>query len=292
MQKPRKSGKKGERKRFKAPPPPPIIGSTAKLLTGKDPTGTKGAIDICFRLNGAMMSLPQNMEEEKIMDKVLWDFMMKKASNNISHLVEKGRSILILIAAETEFIPEESVDEKLEELGLEDSRECTYAKNGKLEYYQSWTGTQLKLHREGFVTPQVDSFYKLPQQSMLCVSSLKNRLVGNFWHDRMDPLCFPLLGSLMHTSSYICLFHKEPTFTVRGLCKDSVMDTQFKFADPDPGEVADTWSAMESRSFVGPKGWVIARNESDKRWKMSHYHYTDLSLTMLDQDRLPIGRHK
>ena len=68
------------------------------------------------------------------------------------------------------------------------------------------------------------------------------------------------------------------------------MDTQFKFADPNPGEFAT--DKLESRSFVGPKGWVIARNETDMRWRMSHYHYTDLTLTMLDQDTLPIGRHK
>ena len=43
---------------------------------------------------------------------------------------------------------------------------------------------------------------------------------------------------------------------------------------------------------VGPKGWVIVQNKTDKRWMMSHYHYTDLTLTMLDQDTLPIGRHR
>ena len=41
-----------------------------------------------------------------------------------------------------------------------------------------------------------------------------------------------------------------------------------------------------------PKGWVISRNKTDARWRMSHYYYTDLTLTMLDADALPVGRHK
>ena len=68
MQKPRKSGGKAERKRFKPHIPPPIIGSSAKLISGPPPTGIKDAIDVCFQLNGVLMSLPQNLEEEKIMD--------------------------------------------------------------------------------------------------------------------------------------------------------------------------------------------------------------------------------
>ena len=42
----------------------------------------------------------------------------------------------------------------------------------------------------------------------------------------------------------------------------------------------------------GPEGWIISRNKTDSRWRMSHYHYTDLTLTMLDTDTLPIGKHK
>ena len=68
------------------------------------------------------------------------------------------------------------------------------------------------------------------------------------------------------------------------------MDTQFKMADPQPGKFTEF--NIESRSFVGPKGWIISRNSTDLRWRMTHYHYTDLSLTMMDQDNIPIGRHK
>ena len=44
--------------------------------------------------------------------------------------------------------------------------------------------------------------------------------------------------------------------------------------------------------FVGPKGWKISKNLTDKKWRMTHYHYPDLSLTKLDNDVLPVGRQK
>jgi hypothetical protein len=31
--------------------------------------------------------------------------------------------------------------------------------------------------------------------------------------------------------SLICVFKSEPIFTLRGICKDATMDTQYKFAD-------------------------------------------------------------
>ena len=92
IQKPRISGRNMERKRFKPPVSPPIVGSTAKLITGhkgQAGTNTNEAIDVCFRVNGSLMSLPQSSVEEKIMDKVLWNFMMKKAASNVSKLIEE-----------------------------------------------------------------------------------------------------------------------------------------------------------------------------------------------------------
>ena len=85
----------------------------------------------------------------------------------------------------------------------------------------------------------------------------------------------------------------EAVFSVRGLCNDAVMDTQYKFASHAPGKMLDNIDETTSaRSYVGPKGWIISRNETDRKWRMSHYHYTDQTLTMLDMDMLPMGRHK
>ena len=68
------------------------------------------------------------------------------------------------------------------------------------------------------------------------------------------------------------------------------MDTKYKFADHEPGPTG--WGNGHYRTLIGPKGWTISRNRKDKKWRMTHYHYTDLSLTMLDADALPVGRHK
>ena len=69
------------------------------------------------------------------------------------------------------------------------------------------------------------------------------------------------------------------------------MDTQYKFADHIS---SDSFGGPKNdyRRYVGPKGWIISRDRNDKIWKITHYHYVDLTLTMLEQDSLPVGRHK
>ena len=205
------------------------------------------------------MSLPQSLVEENFMDKVLWDFLMKKAASNISNLIKDKNSIWIFIAAETEFIEEDDVRGKLTDIGIDvDSRENYYVPGGQLKYFHSLTGVELDIHREGFVLPQVDSTYKIQRQSLRCISSMKKRSLGAAWDDRLDPICLPLLGSSTSVrGNFICLFDKEPTLKVRGLCKDAVMDSQYKFAEPNPGELL--WTKIEPRSFVGHKGWIIAK---------------------------------
>ena len=119
---------------------------------------------------------------------------------------------------------------------------------------------------------------------------MKEPKVGIPWRDHKDSFCFNQKCIYTHKRSYICVFPEEPTFTIRGLCKDAVMDTQYKFAVHFPGSLRA--GEEDTRSYVGPKGWVISHNKTDKRWRFSHYHYTGLSLTMLDTDDLPVGRHK
>ena len=45
------------------------------------------------------------------------------------------------------------------------------------------------------------------------------------------------------------MFPEEPTFNIRGLCKDSVMDTQYNFADHIPGSLLQ--GEEDYRSYVG-----------------------------------------
>ena len=74
------------------------------------------------------------------------------------------------------------------------------------------------------------------------------------------------------------------------------MDTSYKLADHHPVvTLLQNFSSREfgfddTRSYVGPKGWVISRSEEDKKWRMEHQSYPELTLTMLDIDPLPIGK--
>ena len=67
--------------------------------------------------------------------------------------------------------------------------------------------------------------------------------------------------------AYVCAFPAEPYFTVRGLCEDAVMDTQYKLAShthitPTPfGSDGFCYNCNTYRSFVGPKGWKMAYND-------------------------------
>ena len=131
-----------------------------------------------------------------------------------------------------------------------------------------------------------------PQLCLLCMASRRKPMAGNVWNDRLKPICTSGLCPQKLRHPYICIFSKKPTFTVRGLCKDAVMDTQYKFSDHKPGPANARYLQAPHRSYVGPKGWIISKDNTDDKWRMTHYHYTDLTLTMLDSDALPVGRHK
>ena len=109
--------------------------------------------------------------------------------------------------------------------------------------------------------------------------------------------CHYEVFTVLRISQFVCSFEKAPTFSVRGLCKESVMDIQYKFAEQNAMDQTkiqgiQEWGLDSTRSYVGPKGWKITRSPDDKLWRMKHRSYQDLTLTMLDIDTLPIGRHQ
>ena len=77
------------------------------------------------------------------------------------------------------------------------------------------------------------------------------------------------------------------------------MDTKYKLADHHPMDKSliqtagmwHKWGKDDVRSYVGKRGWTISRHETENSWKISHKSYPDLTLTMLDKDALPVGRH-
>ena len=222
------------------------------------------------------------------MNKILWAYNLKKTSNDEEKAIESS-STWIFIAARTGLFDNEDVEMKFQNKGLSsNSRQQTYPPNGKLELFQSWTGEPLHQYRGDLVLPQTMSFYKYPQLCLFCLGPRKKP--GKGWDDRIKTTCTADTCPTLAPSPFICVFSDEPSFSVRGLCKDAVMDTQYKFADHESGPFGR--GKDDYRSFVGPKGWIISRNKTDKKWRMTHYHYTDLSLTLLASDALPVGRHK
>ena len=112
---------KADRRRFKPKTNGKYVpGAILELiLVPKEKMTPKDCEDLCFRLNGAFAPLPQNDEEEKKLDRTVWDYMKKRTSNNISDIVDKGSFVGIWIAGESISVKEERND-------IQDSREMVY----------------------------------------------------------------------------------------------------------------------------------------------------------------------
>ena len=266
-----------------------VLQSVPLLIT--DPNGKSAleAKDRCFRLSGEMMTIPQSEEENRMMDKILWDYMRKKTSNDEQFLIERKKIHDIWVASETKLWKDDGLNE----------HEQVYPEGGYENLYHSITGAMLKPYKmlipQHAIEPRNAKFAR--NQCQVCFNSLRTPYPDSFFFGKNETHCHNTACTQLRGNSMICLFKKQPVFTVRGLCKDAVMDTQYKFADHKPMDIeADLsfseWGADDSRGFVGPKGWTITRNTTTKRWVMSHYHYHHLSLTMVDAHALPVGRHR
>ena len=251
------------------------------------------AIDLCMRLNGYLLTIPQNDEELEFMDKTIWDFKMKRASNNLTFLEENSKYVEIWNAAETKL----SNGEKSSKEDTFLSRELIFPNSGEFQLYHTLTGEPLNPYRPGDM--MIYAYTTNPivrKQCVLCHSSMKNPNPEHTYLQKPIGWCQYDSCSQERYTGEICSFVSEPTFKVRGLCSDAPMDTQYKLADHTPMDLTlsqEIWEwGPDSRGYVGPKGWTITRNTSDKSWRMTHYYYTDMSLIMLETDRLPVGRHK
>ena len=225
------------------------------------------------------------------MDKTLWNFMLKKTNNNLTYLTDAWRMEGIWLGGQTK----EPFLYATTNFTWE-SRKNSWPMHGELELVHPLTGKRIHPHRFGeLILPQPWTYSKVYEECALCWPSFKKRKVPHYFNDRLQPFCHYDSCARKRIESFICVFEKEPIFLVRGLCASSVVDSEFTFAEPIPMDLnveRDYWLFGATTHFVGPKGWVISQNETDKKWRMTHYHYPDLSLTMLDNDVIPLGRHK
>ena len=247
------------------------------------------AKDMCFRLNGELMTVPQNEEEEIIMGKIVDEFILKKVSNNQTYLNENQFKMLFWLAGE-------SVGEDMDM--YTSPREQAYALNGESTYFHPITGVKLNPIKP-MMRPDYSTNPMFRKQCVRCFNGMNNRDSSDFWWWKKTTWCLPTICSQLNVAGPICQFEKEPTFKLRGLCKDALMDTQYKLASPEPLDLSKSalyhdyeYRGKHIRGFVGPKGWVISRNKTNDKWMMTHYHYTDNTLTMMNKNNLPFGRHK
>ena len=91
MQKPKLSAGTNLKRRYKPSSNSlGLLGSILELITDPGDKTFDDAIDRCFRLNGELMTMPQNENEDIVLDKIFWNFMLKKASNNLTEINKKS----------------------------------------------------------------------------------------------------------------------------------------------------------------------------------------------------------
>ena len=299
VQKPKKNARKSTRRRFK----PELMANKTndnfviEIISSPDLKRYDDSLDICLRVGGDIMMMPQNKREMEVMDKVMWAYARERVANNLSFiddLVEKGGAlwsvtVRVFVGGQSAVIDDDIL--RREQGKSYDPRESKYPVNGKVELIHPWTGKPLIPYGQGTITwPSIGASHDHPTYIFVCHNSMRNAAKSTLWWNRVTPLCLPIGSEGKEIGNPICSFHKKPAFNVRGLCKDAVMDTRYKLASHGPGNLDCHYP--DTRGFVGPKGWEISRSKEDNKWRMSHYHYTHLTLTMLDMDILPTGRHK
>ena len=287
MQEPSKLGGSREATRYKPKHDgsSSFVGKVLELISDPYSSSPLQLKDRCLRLAGAILTVPQNEIEEQLMDKTIWDYLVKKSSNNIT-LLEKI-SAKIQVGGETSSVIEKGFQNVQASIN---SREGLYPDGGYYEFYHPVTDERIKPSK--LLVPSHNTFTKLVQICISCVTG------DGIYREPTKP-CFKLWGCGSGASCFqkscvsqavgdgmICVFNKDPSFNLRGLCSEAVMDTQYKFAEHAPPTSGDN-----TRRYVGPKGWMISRNAVNKAWQMNHTHYPELTLTMMDTDALPVGRH-
>ena len=287
-------GGKSKKKRFKPKfsTKSSFVGKILELITDPYSKTARDCKDRCFRLSGEIMTVPETLEEVNLMHKVMWNYMMKKAENNLTYLSHYNKITDIHPGGETKL---EDMEEGLPNIQSDiENREGLWPEKGFNQFYHPITGEKITPYKN-LVHPVHYTAAEAQQNCLVCFSGLKNPITpDHFYFFRTTPLCHQAFcGSRLNACP--CVFNEDPTFNIRGLCQAAEMDTQYRFAEHQPMTEIDTahysWGKDDTRSYIGPRGWLISRDVSDKTWRMSHKKYPDLLITMLDPDALPLGRH-
>ena len=148
-----------------------FVGSILEFMNDPYVKSYNEAIDLCMRLNGYLLTIPQNDEELEFMDKTIWDFKMKRASNNLTFLEKNSKYVEIWNAAETKL----SNGDKSSKEDTFLSRELIFPNSGEFQLYHTLTGEPLSPYRPGDM--MIYAYNTNPivrKQCVICHSSIKN----------------------------------------------------------------------------------------------------------------------
>merc|ERR1719419_1922531 len=223
--------------------------------------------------------------------------MMKKANNNKTFLSTTMKTVSFWVGGEPKM---SDLYEEFPDLinRCLVSRDSPYPEANYFKLYHPVTGALLKPNVPMLLTMHLTIATPKP----FCIYCSPGFVEPAEYWDHDYGMDTGTLSCLLDPCNYkrfdyfACVFSDEPTFSVRGLCKDAVMDIEYKFADHKPMDQSNRlpineWGDDDTLSYVGPKGWTVSRSPYDRLWRMEHDSYKDLTLTMLDIDALPVGRH-
>ena len=151
----------------------------------------------------------------------------------IYDLIENKHKAEIHVGGETNI---KDYDETIPDLQNRlQNRMGLYPKGGYYKYFHPITNDVMSpLPQAVFPFPSI-TLYPV-KQCITCNSSLRKPIPPlHFWRLYWNkPYCLQIFCEYKRTSACPCVFEREPSFNIRGLCRDAVMDTNYKLADHQP----------------------------------------------------------
>ena len=151
--------------------------------------------------------------------------------------------------------------------------------------------------------PASDTYSKPTQLCFVCGHIPTARTLSSFEKiypfgkpcPNAEPDCINFLAVGTHTCTttsfptigLLCEFKEKLRLRLKGLCKDTKVDTDYLLLGYD---VIDKGRHQE-RMYGGSTGWLLTFEEDHESWQVKHHHYPHLTLTMEDNDQLPVGLH-
>ena len=246
--------------------------------TGKSPAMSEAA---CARLNGRLKLIPMSDEEVLEILREFEEYVVKTVEHK-----DHGFSYWLGGKA--------SINKT--EMALVDDDFQVYPKDGLWVIRDPFTDEILGIPK--YVKPAGHTYAELTQECFGCWSwYMKNpEEVAAFGEKPCKGQfdckhyfnCFAQKCDRSDMSlAFICDFEKKVSLRLKGLCKETKVDTDYLLLGYEVLEKG----GGHRRKFGGSTGWVLSHKKDKDVWQLEHEHYPDLTLTMEDKDILPVGLH-